>query len=171
MKALPSNRLLELDALRGIAVILVICFHLTIGREQANYGFKLGVTGSDLFFIISGFVISLTLERNYNWKNFVVGGFSRLYPAYWICVTFTTMLVLIEASLLKEPWKSVVIQYLANMTMFQTYFRVPDIDEPYWTLIVEMLFYFFILRIFLTKKIMTAVNQDEATSFRICLST
>ena len=52
--ALKSTRYKELDALRGIAALVVVLFHLTMEREQAKLGFELGVTGVDLFFIISG---------------------------------------------------------------------------------------------------------------------
>jgi peptidoglycan/LPS O-acetylase OafA/YrhL len=148
MKNSTMKRVLELDALRGIAVILVVFFHLTIGREESKYGFKLGVTGVDLFFIISGFVILLTLEKTNNWKDFIVSRFSRLYPTYWFCVTFTTFLVIFA------PKSNIsILQYLANMTMFQRYLGQPDIDGPYWTMIVEMLFYLFMIGVYLNKKL------------------
>lgn len=41
-----------------------------------------------------------------------------------------------------------VKDYLANMTMFQYYLRVRDLDVPYWTMIIEMLFYLLILVLF-----------------------
>ena len=64
-------RLLELDALRGIAALMVVLFHFTMDRPEMNLGFKYGVTGVDFFFIISGFVIFLTLSNTKNWKDFV----------------------------------------------------------------------------------------------------
>jgi peptidoglycan/LPS O-acetylase OafA/YrhL len=93
MKAITSNRLQELDALRGIAVILVVFMHITIENDQAKDIFELGVTGVDLFFVISGFVILLTLEKTKSWQDFVISRFSRLYPAYWVSVTTTTVLM------------------------------------------------------------------------------
>ncbi len=148
-----SHRLLELDALRGIAVIFVVCFHLTMGREQARF-FSLGVTGVDLFFVISGFVILLTLEKINKWQDFVMSRFSRLYPTYWFCVTLTAGMMVAKSLVSGGTFGGVsIVQYLANMTMVQTYLGVPDIDGSYWTMIVEMLFYIFMFSIFLLKKL------------------
>ena len=67
---IQSNRFQELDALRGIAALMVVFFHFTIGRPEAKLGFKLGTTGVDLFFIISGFVIFiLRVKKN---SNFII---------------------------------------------------------------------------------------------------
>lgn len=151
----PSTpkRLLELDALRGITVLLVVIFHLTMNDGQIRHWTKFGVTGVDLFFVISGFVILLTLERINHWQDFVISRFSRLYPTYWFCVTFTTVLVILKHIVLKEPLGGLPTQYLANMTMFQSYFRMANIDGPYWTMTIEMLFYLFMFAIFLLKKL------------------
>ena len=153
MNTNSSKRLLELDTLRGIAVVLVIFFHLTMKTELSNYGFKLGVTGVDLFFVISGFVILLTLEKTNHWKDFIISRISRLYPTYWFCVSFTTLLILLSNLVKQESLAKIPIAYLANMTMFQAYFRVPDLDGPYWTMRVEMLFYLVMLFVFLTKNL------------------
>jgi peptidoglycan/LPS O-acetylase OafA/YrhL len=151
MKLNSNNRILELDALRGIAALSVVCFHATMGREEANYGFKLGVTGVDLFFIISGFVILLTLEKTQKWQDFVVSRFSRIFPTYWTCVTFTALSILIINY--RQIPENIGVQYLANLTMFQLYFHQIDMDGPYWTMIVELLFYLVMLTIYLFKSL------------------
>jgi peptidoglycan/LPS O-acetylase OafA/YrhL len=158
---MKKNRLIELDSLRGIAALLVVLFHFTLYREQAKYGFRFGVTGVDLFFIISGFVILLTLEKTKSWKDFVISRFSRLYPAYWVCVTFTTIAILlyslsgspaIRQYFEKNPAPGAAV-FIANLSMVQYYFRINDIDGPYWTLLIEMLFYLTMTLIFLTGKL------------------
>jgi len=148
-----SKRIFELDALRGIAALLVVLFHFTMGRKEREYGFKFGVTGVDLFFLISGFVILLTLEKTRTWKEFVVNRFSRLYPTYWACVTITTLALLIHIGFTGYPLFKVLPDYLANLTMFQLYFRRGDIDGTYWTMIVEMLFYIYMLLFFVFKQL------------------
>jgi peptidoglycan/LPS O-acetylase OafA/YrhL len=153
MKSIESNRLQELDALRGIAVFLVVCLHLTIENNQAKNIFKFGVTGVDLFFIISGFVILLTLEKTKTWQDFIVSRFSRLYPVYWISVTLTATLIFITNILTTQRNNELMAKYLANMTMFQSYLKAPHLDDVYWTLQVEMLFYLFMLAIFLSKNL------------------
>jgi len=135
--------------MRGIAALLVVLFHLTLSAPEAHYGFELGVTGVDLFFIISGFVILMTVQKAKHWTDFVVSRISRIYPTYWACVTFTAILLLLTQH---SPWLWFIWKYGINMTMFQVYLHVPDIDGPYWTMIIEMLFYIFMLGLLVTKK-------------------
>lgn len=151
MKLKSNNRILELDALRGIAALSVVCFHATMGREESKYGFGLGVTGVDLFFIISGFVILLSLEKTQKWQDFFISRFSRIYPTYWACVTFTAFFVLIINY--RQIPENIGGQYLSNLTMFQLYMHQADMDGPYWTMIVEVLFYLVMLMIYLLKSL------------------
>ena len=138
----PTKRYEELDALRGIAALMVVFFHFTLGRPEAKLGFKLGTTGVDLFFIISGFVIFMSLTRVKTSLDFVINRVSRLYPTYWTCVTFTFILLSINSIYLYKGADQIdFIQYLGNMTMFQFYLKIPDLDGPYWTMIIEMIFY------------------------------
>lgn len=143
-----KNRLLELDALRGIAALMVVLFHFTMDRPEMYLGFKYGVTGVDFFFIISGFVIFLTLSSTKNWKDFVISRFSRLYPTYWTVVTFTALMTLIYRLIHSESLSGLLTDYLGNMTMIQYYFKIPNLDEPFWTLLIEMQFYVVMLLVF-----------------------
>ena len=133
-------RFKELDALRGIAAMLVVLFHFTMNTEKQNLGFNLGVTGVDLFFMISGFVILLSLNHVKYSYQFVINRVSRLYPTYWACVTFTFLLI--NFTSIFRLTMTEFVHYLANMSMFQFYFRVDDLDGPYWTMIIEMIFYY-----------------------------
>jgi peptidoglycan/LPS O-acetylase OafA/YrhL/pimeloyl-ACP methyl ester carboxylesterase len=137
--------LIELDALRGIAVFSVVLFHYTT-RYDSIYGhssellfkFDHGHLGVNLFFIISGFVIFLTLERTKSVIDFTVARFSRLYPAYW-AAAILTYTVISSGGL---PGREVKIEHaLANLSMLQQWFYVPHIDGVYWTLTVELSFY------------------------------
>jgi peptidoglycan/LPS O-acetylase OafA/YrhL len=153
-----SSRLLELDALRGIAAFSVMIFHYAMesGPAAMKAGFRLGVTGVDLFFIISGFVILMTLEKTRHWKDFVVSRLSRLYPAYWAALSvtalFTLLWLLLEGGVVIESPlynDNLLIQYLVNLSMLQRFVRVMDLDDVYWTLAVELVFYGFMLLVFL----------------------
>ncbi len=151
-----KGRLLELDCLRGVAAISVVIFHFTLGQPNLYLHsiFKLGCTGVDLFFMISGFVIFLTIEKTTSYKDFLLSRFARLYPAYWICVSLTSLAIISWSIMVKTPITFPNFKdYMANLTMFQYYFRVKDIDGSYWTLIIELLFYLFILIIYLIKKL------------------
>ena len=54
MNPTSGNRLHELDALRGIASLLVVAYHLTMDRPQSNTFWDIGIVAVDTFFIISG---------------------------------------------------------------------------------------------------------------------
>ena len=140
------KRYQELDALRGIAALFVVLFHFTLNRPEAEYGLKLGVTGVDLFFIISGFVIFMSLTNINSSKEFIVNRVSRLYPTYWASVTFAFILIIVSSKFQLNHLS--IVQYLGNLTMFQYYLKIPDIDGPYWTMIIEMIFYIGILILF-----------------------
>jgi peptidoglycan/LPS O-acetylase OafA/YrhL len=148
-----SQRIKELDALRGIAALFVVLFHYTMGTPEANLGFKYGVTGVDLFFIISGFVIFMSIQKVSSGLEFAINRFTRLYPTYWTCATITFLCQIFVHYQLGMENSSNIGLYLVNLTMFQHYFKVGDIDGPYWTLIIEMIFYIGILILFVTKKL------------------
>ena len=91
-----GGRIIELDALRGLAAMSVVLFHFTTRYEELfgranplplNFGW--GDFGVDLFFMLSGFVILMTLERTSHSLKFAWGRFTRLYPAYWAAVALT----------------------------------------------------------------------------------
>lgn len=135
------NRLEELDSLRGIAALIVVVFHYTMHQTGPGHPLQLGSTGVDLFFIISGFVIFMSLSNVKTAKEFIINRVSRLYPTYWTCVTCTFLLNRACTTGSEQYPRATVLEYAANMTMFQHFFRVRDLDDPYWTMIVEMLFY------------------------------
>lgn len=137
-------RLRELDALRGLAALAVLIFHYT-SRYDNLYGhpalvpdFRLGEYGVQLFFMISGFVIFMSLERVRSPLDFIVARASRLYPVYWaaIILTFTVTTILGLPGLESHWWEALI-----NLTMVQRLFGVPHVDDVYWTLTVELSFY------------------------------
>lgn len=140
-----KNRISELDALRGIAALYVMFYHFTyryvdiFGGEYDFPNFlKHGYLGVNVFFVISGFVIHLTLEKKKTLFDFSATRFARLYPVYWVAIAITfivTTLFLHERSVQPE-------HALFNLTMLQTYLRVPLVDGVYWTLAFELSFYF-----------------------------
>lgn len=151
-RPIQTNRMLELDALRGLAALAVVLFHFTT-RYQDLYGhttvpsffFANGHYGVNLFFMISGFVIFMTLDRTRNALDFVVSRFSRLYPAYWAGVFITFGLVNAVGLPNKE---ATPLEALVNLTMFQEFLHVKHVDNVYWTLQVELLFYLIMLAFF-----------------------
>lgn len=142
-------RLKELDALRGIAALMVVFFHYTLNYPDVQGVFVFGTTGVDLFFIISGFVIFMSLSKVKTEKEFMINRFARLYPTYWAAVTMTLFLKIAFYAIKGDGNDfGIFWQYLANMTMFQFYFGVADMDGPYWTMIIEMIFYLLMVLLF-----------------------
>ncbi|WP_181163673.1 acyltransferase family protein [Pontibacter mangrovi] len=120
-------RIKELDALRGFAAFGVFLFHFQL--------FDYGYLGVYLFFIISGFVIFLTANNVKTSSDFVISRFSRLYPAYWVCLALTFLVLLADG-------QGVTMKQLAyNLTMFQMFLGEKNVDGAYWSLTEELVFY------------------------------
>lgn len=140
-----NRRLVEVDALRGLAALVVVLFHYTTRFTELfapnpppTFSFPDGHYGVNLFFIISGFVIFMTLEKTTRPMDFVVSRFSRLFPAYWVAIVLTFSVT----HLLGLPGKLVdVTTAFGNLFMLHSLFRIPHVDGVYWTLEVELLFY------------------------------
>lgn len=139
-----------------MAALAVVLFHFTINRNASDLGwqFSYGVTGVDIFFMISGFVIFLTIDtKTSHWKYFVRSRFSRLYPTYWACVLLTATFILIY-----EPGSFKLSNVFANLTMFPIYFGIENLDGSYWTLLVELIFYIWILMVFLSGRLQNIIT-------------
>jgi peptidoglycan/LPS O-acetylase OafA/YrhL len=91
-------RLAWLDALRGYAALVVVVFHLSptvlgTDRHLAIYRhFDLGKYGVLLFFLVSGYVIPMSLERHGSLRRFWIGRLCRIYPAYLAAIALVLLL-------------------------------------------------------------------------------
>ncbi len=142
---MSQHRIRELDGLRALAAMAVVLFHYT-SRFDTLFGhsthlwFALphGDLGVDCFFILSGYVILMTLDRTASAGEFVVGRFARLYPAYWAAM-LVTFAVVTWAGL---PGQEVSLgEAVVNVTMLQQLLGARHIDSAYWSLQTELLFY------------------------------
>ncbi len=139
------TRFRELDGLRGLAALAVVLHHVT-GGYQSRYpdspqplaDAAWGAYGVQLFFLISGFVILLTAQRAQRPSDFVISRVSRLYPVYWAAVTLSIALAA-AFHIAAVPQGTIV--HLLNYTMIQRWLLVPNVDDVYWTLAIEMQFY------------------------------
>ena len=154
---LHRSRLSEIDALRGIAALFVLCFHYSLNGRPTYPIFRFGITGVDLFFLISGFVIMMSMERIKYGYEFIISRFCRLFPTYWTCVTLALIIILSCKPYYGHQFIIPWAQYFANMTMFQHYLGYEDLDGPYWTMIIEMLFYMLMLLLFYVRAIKSVV--------------
>ena len=137
--------MVELDALRGLAALAVVAFHYTthyhamVGHTRPlGFEFPAGNYGVQLFFLISGFVIFMTLERTRTAMDFIVSRFSRLFPTYWTAMAITAAVVY---TLGMPEQKLPLRDLLLDLTMVQEILGAEHLDGSYWTLGVELFFY------------------------------
>lgn len=139
------GRLLPLDGLRGVAAMSVVAYHYLsnssrVYPEQLGDrvpGLSWGRQGVVLFFVISGFVIALSLQSSTP-RQFVVARLCRLYPIYWVCLVLTFAGV----TVLGLPGREVgVATAISNVAMFHSLLGLGNVDGVYWTLGVELVFY------------------------------
>jgi peptidoglycan/LPS O-acetylase OafA/YrhL len=84
----------------------------------------------NLFFIISGFVIFMTLNATKRPMDFLVGRFSRLFPTYWAAIAVTFLIT----AVLGLPGRTVsAVEALANFIMLHGWFGIPHVDGVYWS--------------------------------------
>ena len=143
------DRLYELDLLRFLAAFAVLLFHyafrgwvggLTVVPYTSITGVvKYGFLGVSLFFLISGFVVLMSAASG-SMRRFVVSRVVRLYPAFWLCCTITFVVMLAFA----EQRAVSLREYAINMTMLNGFVGVRSVDAVYWSLFVEIKFYFLI---------------------------
>jgi len=148
------DRIEGLDALRGLAALAVLLHHdthfydvLYPGRAPLPFNLDAGHFGVELFFIISGFVIFMTLERKNSLYRFAVSRVARLYPAFLAAAAFTATMLYLHPlpPPLGAPSAGAI---LANLTMAPLLLNHTGIDLPYWTLTYELVFYVSIAAIF-----------------------
>lgn len=140
-----------LDALRGIAAVAVALYHYVLSAydngllhgvsasigSAISYNFNLGKAGVVLFFLISGFIIPQSIGTGVEKiPQFIISRFFRLYPLYWI--------VLAAGVFLPYPVTDTFTRsdILADVTMVQGFLGHKDVVGAFWTLQIELVFYF-----------------------------
>lgn len=129
------------DVLRFFAAFWVMSFHYFLGLSGELSWYRYGNLGVPLFFIISGFVISLSVSGT-SLKKFAFGRWLRLFPLFWIACTITYLFTLFFPSGNPVTFN----EYALSMTMLGEKFinafgYVRIVDPVYWSLLVELIFY------------------------------
>ncbi|WP_461246108.1 acyltransferase family protein [Treponema sp. R6D11] len=177
MKTKQQDRYYALDALRGIAALVVAFgFHFLnfigyekwnniwnflprIGRSVLNFICSMGHGGVDLFFLISGFIFMAVYynklkDKKVSFKDFMFKRYSRLYPLFILTLIFGLAVCIITASLKKLGF----FDYFSMIFMFDPRlgFNPPLLNEPAWTLFLEVfayLLFFFLCTFSKNKKV------------------
>ena len=166
--ASPPGRNRRLDVLRCVAVVLVMIHHAGI----SSFFTRVGWIGVDLFFVLSGFLISGLLFGEYqkhgsiNFKRFVIRRGLKIYPAFYTFLILTAVVPYGARRMQSlDPSHfplSTPVRYLHEIFFVQNYYR--GVWDHSWSLAVEEHFYIF-LPILLLVFARFASNQKDP--FRI----
>lgn len=151
------NYLASIDSLRAIAVISVIIYHL-----KSSY-LPGGFLGVDLFFVLSGYLISSLIMQEYqetsklNLKEFYIRRSRRLLPAVYFMISIVLVfMVIFNKYVLEQSYLDAVFSYIYSSNWWYIIHQVDYFDSfatsPFkhlWSLAIEEQFYFFFPVIFL----------------------
>ena len=142
----------DIQLLRGIAVLLVVIFHANLGI--VNHGYL----GVDVFFVISGFLITTIILNDLNTNTFSFGAFylrraKRLLPALYCTLAITALLSYWFIS--PSQWNDFIAQLVGALTFSSNivlptqvgYFESSAEGKPLlhiWSLSLEEQYYFFL---------------------------
>ena len=156
MQNAPSpRRFAHIDAIRAVAVLLVMWTHYTelLGRiagsqhwlDAIQRFFDFGRIGVVLFFCISGMLIPTSLRGAVpdGTRRFLIRRFFRLYPAFWLSLPLGYAVYWLLSGR-HMPLSGLV----ANATMIPTAFGFEPMMGHYWTLETELYFYVLTLLLF-----------------------
>ena len=153
-----SSRYGFVDAIRGVAACSVMLQHSLYqsgllgthpGRELTGFipnWLELGETGVVAFFLVSGFVIPLSLEKTCDFRLFWFHRALRIYPLYFV-VYFLTFALSAGGSV--NSIGSFLTNILSHMLFIQEYVRQEDFVGGSWTLSLEAIWYVSISCLFL----------------------
>lgn len=141
-------RMDSLQCLRGVAALAVVLFHLRgveikylQGPAVLDAIARYADAGVDLFFVVSGFVMTTVSAGRYTrdgaTSQFLVKRAWRVLPLYWI---FTTLVVVLMAL-----FPTMVNTSYADQSVLASYLLIPHAQLPVltvgWTLVHEAYFY------------------------------
>lgn len=161
---MQNKRINWLDGLRALAILPVIIYHIN------SYYLPGGFIGVDIFFVISGFIISKSAIDNYNssgnflFREFFVSRFKRIFPILFFVILVTNLIsiFLLYPEVIYDNAEATIFNllFLSNFHFLNngSYFNDAAEFQPLihtWSLSVEEQFYLFfpiIFYFFLKKK-------------------
>lgn len=159
-------RLRYVDALRGIAALLVLWMHVANGYHALGpapmrgswlndifASIDIGRIGVVVFFLISGFVVPFSIHAGSAApvRGFAIRRFFRLFPAYWLSVPLAAFAFFWAVG---SPFSA--RELLVNLTLLQDLVGVRPAEGVYWTLLVELVFYALCVALLLGRSLFSA---------------
>jgi peptidoglycan/LPS O-acetylase OafA/YrhL len=153
------DRVSELDGIRGVAILLVMIFHFgvfipmhpTVMSILASQAFVLGWCGVDLFFVLSGFLITGILLDSKSSVNYFSVFYERralrILPLYYLAVFLFFWIIPVAAHRFGWFWTEISsteqLWYWLHISNWRTAFNpsVYPIVGHFWSLAIEEQFY------------------------------
>lgn len=130
-----QEKLYSIQALRGLGAFAVVIHHALSLFPFMN--FRAGAAGVDLFFVISGIVMSISITEKTKPLEFFVRRVIRIAPMYWIATTIAVGYFILRYDM-SISTNHIVSSYLFLPPPAEFFF---PILYPGWTLNFEMFFY------------------------------
>ena len=133
-----TKKNVQVESLRAITILMIVFYHYCF-RFGELYGIaykapfmqRWGTIGVGMFFILSGFYFIPEDGSHFKLIPFYVKRIIRLYPAYFIGVITTFIVV----SLFKLPGREIsIFEFLLNLIMVNGYFGIKYVDGAHWYL-------------------------------------
>lgn len=166
--ALPragSDKVVFANQLRGLAALCVVLVHYTVVYQLMRplvafviaappisgpvpalsawifpWWFDLGAFGVALFFLISGFVIPFSLDKNSR-LTFLLARGLRIFPTYWLAVLIEWGIIYGFSRHWGRPIAFDRQAFLYNLALVHTTIGAGSVDLINWTLAIEVKFY------------------------------
>lgn len=175
-----NGQRIDIQALRGIAVSMVVLYHAELGLFRAGY------LGVDIFFVVSGFLITGLIERalsrgTFRFADFYARRVRRLLPAAYVVLAATTLaaFVLLTAVQYRDYVAQLIgsLAFSNNLVLWsQTGYFSPDAAfRPLlhmWSLAIEEQYYLLVpLALWMLPRRLTLSGLALATlaSLALCL--
>ncbi len=142
-----------IQILRAVAATLVVILHAEIEIGEIVHGAAIRLPldlpiGVDIFFVISGFIMSLTTARQHHGpdaaSHFLVRRVFRIFPLYWVFTTLMLVAMLVAPHAFSKPsveFGHVVMSYLLIPHAHPAALVYEPVLRVGWTLIYELFFY------------------------------
>ncbi|MGU7779600.1 acyltransferase family protein [Burkholderia sp. PU8-34] len=128
-------RVLSLQALRAVGAIAVVLYHA--GSLGAGVNLHVGATGVDLFFIISGTVMYLSVNGQTSSPGFLWARFTRVVPLYWIGTLGAALVYIAKSGHFPPTWGIAQSVFFLPPEHVGTF----PLLYPGWSLNYEIFFY------------------------------
>jgi peptidoglycan/LPS O-acetylase OafA/YrhL len=135
--------MIQLDVLRGVAIIMVLLRHTVVPWSKAGvlqypmlFLWKIGWTGVDLFFVLSGFLIGGLLFKEIlktdrlDVKRFFIRRGLKIWPPYFVLLA----LLFIELRFSGNSIRDSLVTLMPNLVHLQNYFDALTYHGQSWSL-------------------------------------